>query len=116
MNVTSFVNLLLLPCLPAQFLSLAPTSILSCKFIYSVFVFNIEATLRYMHALTGGKAAWFDSYLGALETRARDANKPVHAVVTDVDADVVNIYGVYLIIQESLTAAAEMYCTIYLMA
>jgi hypothetical protein len=124
MNVTSFANFILLPCLPAQFLSLAPTSILLCEYIYSEFVFNIEAKfvfniqaiLRYMHALTGGKAAWFDSYLGALETRARDANKPVHAVITDVDADVVNIYGVYLIIQESLTAASEMYCTICLIA
>jgi hypothetical protein len=61
-----------------------------------------------MHALTGGKASWFDSYLTALEKRARDAGKPVHAVITDVDADVVNIYGLYLIIQEGLTSAAEM--------
>ena len=61
-----------------------------------------------MHALTGGKASWFDSYLGALETRARDAGKPVHIVINTVDAVVVNIYGVYLIMQESLTAAAEM--------
>jgi hypothetical protein len=61
-----------------------------------------------MHALTGGKASWFDSYLGALETRARDAGKSVHVVITDVDATVVNIYGLYLIIQEGLAAAAEM--------
>ena len=61
-----------------------------------------------MHALTGGKASWFDAYLGALETRAREAGKPVHAVIADVDAAVVNIYGLYLIMQESLTAAAEM--------
>ena len=63
---------------------------------------------RYMHALTGGKASWFDSYLAALETRARDAGKPVHLVITDIDAAVVNIYGIYLIIQEGLSVAAEM--------
>ena len=61
-----------------------------------------------MHALTGGKATWFDSYLGALEERARGAGNPVHLVITDVDAAVVNIYGLYLVMQESLTAAAEM--------
>ncbi len=69
---------------------------------------EVEICFRYMHALTGGKASWFDAYLGALETRARDASKPVHAVITDVDAAVVNIYGLYLIMQESLVAAAEM--------
>ena len=71
-------------------------------------LFFIQNVRRYMHALTGGKASWFDSYLGALETRARDAGKPVHIVITAVDAAVVNIYGLYLIMQESLTATAEM--------
>jgi hypothetical protein len=61
-----------------------------------------------MHALTGGKASWFDSYLAALEERARVAAKPVHLVINDVDAAVVNIYGLHLIMQESLTAVAEM--------
>jgi hypothetical protein len=61
-----------------------------------------------MHALTGGKSSWFDSYLGALEERARGSGSAVHLVINDVDAAVVNIYGLYLIIQESLAAAAEM--------
>jgi hypothetical protein len=83
--------------------------VLRCKLARTLgFRLNCYNFIRYMHALTGGKAAWFDSYLGALEKRARDAGNPVHLVINDVDSAVVNIYGVYLIIQEGLTAAAEM--------